>query len=159
MRLFIIAILSLVFTSCATNKASSPDPQFTSAQRTAMEKKILAYVNEYRRSKNICPLLQDEQYVQISRQHSERMLRANDMNHKGFSQRTKAVQKNSPRALIAENVAFNYGYSTPERHVVDSWINSSGHRVNIIGNYRYTGIGVAESRDGKIYYSQLFVNR
>ncbi len=86
------------------------------------------------------------------------MQRKNDISHKGFPHRTALVRKQSPRALVAENVGFNYGYTTPEKHMVDSWVNSPGHRINMQGNYRFTGIGVTKSNDGKYYYSQIFVN-
>jgi uncharacterized protein YkwD len=54
-----------------------------------------------------------------------------------------------------ENIA--YGYNTPEA-VMDGWMNSSGHRANILGaNYKNIGIGVYEV-NGTVYCTQLFSN-
>lgn len=54
-----------------------------------------------------------------------------------------------------ENIA--YGYNTPEK-VMDAWMNSEGHRANILGaNYGHIGIGVYEV-NGTVYCTQLFSN-
>ncbi|MCH5210631.1 MAG: CAP domain-containing protein [Oscillospiraceae bacterium] len=53
-----------------------------------------------------------------------------------------------------ENIA--YGQRTPQ-DVVNSWMNSSGHRANIL-NSSYTKIGVGCYKSGSTYYwSQLFI--
>ena len=51
-----------------------------------------------------------------------------------------------------ENIA--YGYSTPEA-VVNSWMNSEGHRKNIL-NPNYTQIGVGYVASGH-YWTQMFI--
>jgi uncharacterized protein YkwD len=54
-----------------------------------------------------------------------------------------------------ENIA--YGQKTPQE-VVTGWMNSPGHRANILnGNFGKIGIGVYKS-NGVIYWSQLFTN-
>lgn len=55
-----------------------------------------------------------------------------------------------------ENLA--YGYNTPEA-VVDGWMNSPGHRANIMnGNFNKIGIGVYTDSNGTVYCTQLFSN-
>ena len=51
-----------------------------------------------------------------------------------------------------ENIA--YGQRSAEE-VVTAWMNSEGHRANILGDYDYIGIGVYE-KGGVIYWSQFF---
>ena len=53
-----------------------------------------------------------------------------------------------------ENIA--YGQRTAEE-VMTAWMNSEGHRANILGDYDYIGIGVYES-GGTIYWSQFFAS-
>lgn len=54
-----------------------------------------------------------------------------------------------------ENIA--YGQRSPQE-VVTAWMNSSGHRANILNaNYNKIGIGVYKA-NGVIYWSQLFTN-
>lgn len=55
-----------------------------------------------------------------------------------------------------ENLA--YGYNTPEA-VVEGWMNSPGHRANIMnGNFNKIGIGVYTDSNGTVYCTQLFSN-
>ena len=51
-----------------------------------------------------------------------------------------------------ENIA--YGQRSAEE-VMNAWMNSEGHRANILGDYDYIGIGVYE-KGGVIYWSQFF---
>ena len=51
-----------------------------------------------------------------------------------------------------ENVA--YGQRTVNE-VMTAWMNSDGHRANILGDYTHVGIGVYES-GGVIYWAQMF---
>ena len=56
-------------------------------------------------------------------------------------------------ARAGENIA--YGQSTPEA-VVQSWMNSSGHRANILSS-SFTSIGVGCTVvNGTAYWAQLF---
>ena len=55
---------------------------------------------------------------------------------------------------IAENVAL--GYPNAEM-VVEGWMNSRGHRQNILdAGVVETGIAVARSATGGLYYCQVF---
>ncbi|MDU6263484.1 MAG: CAP domain-containing protein [Anaerocolumna aminovalerica] len=55
-----------------------------------------------------------------------------------------------------ENLA--YGYNTPEA-VVEGWMNSPGHRANIMNsNFNQIGIGVYKDSNGTVYCTQLFSN-
>jgi hypothetical protein len=40
--------------------------------------------------------------------------------------------------------------------VMAGWMNSPGHRANILGNYTHIGVGVVES-NGRLYWSQEFL--
>jgi len=53
-----------------------------------------------------------------------------------------------------ENLA--YGYLTPEE-VVSAWMNSEGHRANILKpDYTATGVGCAMNNEGLYYCAELF---
>ena len=54
-----------------------------------------------------------------------------------------------------ENIA--YGQNSPEK-VMEGWMNSSGHRANIL-NRDFTSIGVGHYQDasGTDYWTQLFI--
>jgi len=55
-----------------------------------------------------------------------------------------------------ENIAK--GHKTPEM-VVNSWMNSKGHRANIMNDkFNNIGIGLAEDSSGRLHWVQLFTN-
>lgn len=55
-----------------------------------------------------------------------------------------------------ENIAA--GQKTPSE-VMKAWMNSEGHRENILnGKFGKVGIGVYQGTDGKYYWTQLFTN-
>jgi uncharacterized protein YkwD len=58
-----------------------------------------------------------------------------------------------PITVVAENVASG---QMSAREVVDGWLNSPGHRRNIEGNFKLTGIGLARGSRGMIYFTQIF---
>src|ERR1700686_1763511 len=62
-----------------------------------------------------------------------------------------------PFGRLAENVALGYPNA---QTVVQGWMNSSGHRHNILdGTVEETGIGIARSSAGGLYYCQVFGRR
>ncbi len=62
-----------------------------------------------------------------------------------------------PYGRIAENVAL--GYPNAET-VVEGWMASKGHRANILDrDVVETGIGIARSSAGGLYYCQVFGRR
>jgi len=53
-----------------------------------------------------------------------------------------------------ENIA--YGQDSPEA-VVKAWMNSPGHRANIMNpGFKYLGVGCYESPSGRLYWAQMF---
>lgn len=76
--------------------------------------------------------------------------------HDGFGDRqAKAGQEIKGMRTFAENVA--YGANTAQE-VVTLWKNSPGHRRNMLGNFKYIGIGTATDSKGQIYYTEIFVD-
>ena len=51
--------------------------------------------------------------------------------HDGFDDRYKQVTFDI--VSFAENVGYNYGHSDPVQTCVTGWINSPGHRKNLVG--------------------------
>lgn len=54
-----------------------------------------------------------------------------------------------------ENIA--YGQRTPQE-VMNAWMNSAGHKANILSNiYDQIGVGVAKKANGTYYWTQMFI--
>lgn len=116
---------------------------------------VLSQTNKFRRSKGLPVLVINEDLNAIAQKHSANMAKGRvRFGHGGFSQReAQAKRKISPLHSFAENVAYG---PTTGKQVVAMWKNSSGHRRNMLGQYRYIGIGIAKDRRGRIYYTQVF---
>ncbi len=123
-----------------------------------MEKNILYYINQHRRSIGLRDLIMLEQASRKAKEHSIDMARRiTGFGHEGFETRVKYIsQKTGAVSSAAENVAYG---QMSAREVVDGWLHSQGHRKNIEGNYTYTGIGIAKDRDGVTYFTQIFIKR
>ena len=65
-------------------------------------------------------------------------------------------ENNVVHRLAAENLAA--GQLDPAE-VVQAWMDSPGHRINIVNNeYNYLGVGVTMDSDGRLYWVQLFTD-
>jgi uncharacterized protein YkwD len=122
----------------------------------AISREILFYVNEFRRSKGL-PALEANSFISsVALGHSRDMLTGKSpFGHDGFRQRIDRISGRLGKLHVAaENVASG---PMDAREVVDGWLHSPGHRRNIMGDFRLTGIGVAEKANGMIYFTQIFV--
>jgi uncharacterized protein YkwD len=118
---------------------------------------VLSFTNKFRKSKKLAPLEMQEELNAIAQKHTEDMARGRvGFGHSGFDTREVRARKYFPDAThFAENVAYG---SHNGKDVVEGWKSSSGHRRNMLGPYKYIGIGVARDRRGVLYYTQIFID-
>ncbi|MGN6193985.1 MAG: CAP domain-containing protein [Ginsengibacter sp.] len=117
---------------------------------------ILTQTNKFRKSKGLAKLVMRNDLNAIARQHSMDMARGRvGFGHTGFGERNAMARKKIKQMhAFAENVAYG---ATSGKEVVNMWEHSAGHRRNLLGNYKYIGIGIAKDRYGRIFYTQVFV--
>jgi uncharacterized protein YkwD len=118
---------------------------------------VLKYTNQFRRSKGLKTLEMRDDLNAIARRHSEDMAAGRcAFGHNGYNLRVSKVKKTIKTCdgYVAENVAYG---ARNGKEAFDIWKNSSGHRKNMLGDYKYIGIGTAGNRKGVIYYTQIFV--
>lgn len=64
-------------------------------------------------------------------------------------------QHNISYRAAGENLAMNY--PSPEA-VVEGWMNSTGHRANILnGDFNKLGVGIVKTENGSYLWTQLFI--
>lgn len=122
---------------------------------TRYEQEVIDLVNEIRAENGLKALTYDWELSRVARYKSQ------DMKDNKYFSHTSPVY-GTPFQMIknfglsfrsaAENIAK--GYSTPQA-VVNGWMNSSGHRANIL-NTSYTHIGVGYVSSGN-YWTQMFL--
>jgi uncharacterized protein YkwD len=116
---------------------------------------ILAQVNKYRKKHGMHALKMNDELNAVARKHSVSMASGRrKLGHAGFKQRQLDISRFLKYSSIAENVAYG---PTTASELVGLWANSPSHRQNMLGNYTYTGIGIAKNRQGRIFYTQIFL--
>ena len=117
---------------------------------------VLQEINSQRHLHLLPALHLNAQLNLVAKQHSHRMATHEiPFGHQDFAQRFKIMRKIFPDLNgAAENVAYRYATA---KIVVDGWMHSRGHRQNILGNFKYTGIGVVYDNQGHPWYTQVFV--
>jgi uncharacterized protein YkwD len=126
--------------------------------QAAYETEVVTLTNAERTAHG-CPALRvDSRLTEAARAHSADMAKTRTMSHTGSDGSnfvTREVRAGYPkRDAAAENVA--YGYQTPQQ-VVTAWMNSTGHRRNILNCANAAiGVGVALTSSGTPYWTQDF---
>lgn len=138
-------------------KAPKKRPRMTAE---AIEWAVFDFVNLERKKEGLSELRWNEDLASIARIHSERMSKegavshyeddltlAERMNKAGFKKWT----------ALGENVAQNRGYDNPAKAAVERWMQSDGHRRQILDpRYTVTAVGVAYDRSGQVFLTQEF---
>ena len=116
---------------------------------------VFSQTNQFRKSKGLTKLIIRKELNAIAQQHSADMASGRvGFGHAGFEQRNAKASRKIPQLhSFAENVAYG---ATSGKEVVTMWENSPGHRRNMLGHYKYTGIGIAKDRQGRIFYTEIF---
>ena len=146
-RWFIFIFLIISVLSFTPEKPSSIGPV----------EDVLKYTNQFRKSKGLKAVEMREDLNAIARKHSNDMASGRcSFGHDGYDLRVSKIKKTIKPCdgYIGENVAFG---ASNGKEAVDVWKNSSAHRKNMLGDYKYIGIGTARNRQGVIYYTQIFV--
>lgn len=157
---FLISCLSACTTPEPAKKTEpvvNPKAPETSSIAPAVERDVLFYINQHRESKGLPALTFNALIAAEARKHSTDMAsRRTPFGHQGLTTRTKNISSKIKSVhTVSENVAR--GPITAQQ-AVNMWLKSEGHRKNIEGNYKFTGIGVARDRKSELYFTQIFAN-
>ena len=139
-----------------TPEEQTPAPDEVLAPAT-YEEQVVALVNEERAKEGLPALKVDEtlQAAALARA-KETVQRFSHTRPNGASCFTILKEYGISYHYAGENIA--YGQRTPEE-VVGAWMNSAGHRANIMSeNFTTIGIGYYQTANGTKYWSQLFLS-
>lgn len=122
---------------------------------SSYENEVIRLVNEERKANGLAALKPDWELSRVARYKSK------DMAERKYFSHTSPTY-GSPFEMMktfgifyrtaGENIAM--GQRTP-KEVVNAWMNSSGHRANIL-NSSFTAIGVGYVANGN-YWTQMFI--
>ena len=143
----------------STNSNSNSGTSTSTQSLTADEQETFNLINKQRQQNGLSALKIDWEVQRVAR------IKAQDMVNNNYFSHTSPTY-GSPFDMLksfgityrtaGENIAGNSSNSS----AVEAWMNSSGHRANILNSsFNYTGLGVVNgSKYGKIYV-QMFIGK
>lgn len=129
----------------------------TDASVTSFEQEVIRLVNEIRAENGLKALTYDWELSRVAR------IKSQDMKDNRYFAHNSPVYGTPFQMMRSFGISFRSageniarGYATPQA-VVNGWMNSSGHRANIL-NASYTHIGVGYVAQGN-YWTQMFISK
>ncbi len=150
-------------TSAAVEKPTETTTQSQTSNNPSVnksiEQQVLDLVNKERTSNGLSPLTLNAEVSKVAQMKSE------DMRDKNYFSHTSPTYGSPFDMLKKFNVKYTYageniakGQKTPEA-VVNAWMNSEGHRANIL-NPNYTQMGIGYALKGSTpYWTQMFIKQ
>ena len=131
----------------------------TQSSMNSDEKEVFNLINTQRTNNGLSPLQIDEETQRVARIKAQDMVNNNYFSHTSPTYGSPFDMLNSFKISYrsaGENIAGN----STNSGAVNAWMNSEGHRANILNSsFNYTGIGVVSSpKYGKMYV-QMFIGR
>lgn len=126
-------------------------------EQQAVEEQVVSLVNEERAKEGLAPLTIDWELARVAKYKSQ------DMHDKNYFSHTSPTY-GSPFDML-KNFGISYNAAgeniakgqTSATQVMEAWMNSSGHRANIM-DAKFTHIGVGYVEDGN-YWTQMFIKK
>ncbi|WHT20331.1 CAP domain-containing protein [Crossiella sp. CA-258035] len=149
--------------STSAKPTSKPRPTSTTPSRTpnppsgdAAEQSVRELVDAERAKAGCAALRWDDRLATAARKHSADMAAKNYFAHESQDGRSPSdrVKAEGYPGGAGENIAA--GQNSPEA-VMKSWMNSPGHRANILNcGYKALGVGLHKGGSYRFYWTQNF---
>ena len=122
-----------------------------------LEDEVFRLVNVERVRNGLSPYKQNWEVSRVARMKSQDMINKGYFSHTSptYGSPFKMMESFGIRFSAAgENIAM--GQRTPQE-VMNAWMNSPGHRANILNkSFSNIGVGVARNSKGVYYWTQMF---
>ena len=143
-----------------TDKDNNTSNDSITGEFAAFQKEVVRLVNVERQKQGLGKLSLNAKLSNVATLKSQDMINKNYFDHTSptyGSPFDMMKQFNISYKTAGENIAK--GQKTPAE-VVKAWMNSQGHRENILNkNYTEIGIGVAKDANGTLYWTQMFIGK
>lgn len=158
----VATVLALSVSAVGPEKAEAASAVKTCGGGTiklnAKEESTLRLHNRERKSRGLRTLCVHPQLTKAARAHSTNMIKRDNLGHGSVGRRLKRHGYNW--RVYAENIAGGTGKYTRPTNTFRRWMNSSGHRTNILDRrFREIGIGTTTGTfKGKKGYTMYTVD-
>lgn len=150
---------TLILASCSSNSTEIIENTTQAISKITVkpiESDILYLINNYRADKGLSSLQELQIIKSQTTSHTNYMIEKNEVSHEYFFKRKNFLVKNANATSVAENVAYGY---TSAQTVVKAWIKSEGHKKNIEGDFTHFNVTAAQNKDGKWFYTNIFIKK
>lgn len=156
----VMALIALLSFSCSTDSIEDDYNNETISTYVpptkAIEVEILELINDYRITNGLSVLNDMSTIKAQAFGHTDYMIENDEVSHANFFQRKQNLVNQVGAKVVAENVA--YAFSSAES-VVNAWLNSEGHKSNIVGDFTDFDISAEVDENGKWYYTNIFIKK
>jgi uncharacterized protein YkwD len=154
--------------TCIVKEQPKPQPSNNSQKPSEIELGIHNLVNEERTNEGLSTLSFDNGLAEVARKHSQDMIDRQFFDHinpDGFSPFDRMKQAGISFSTAGENIELVYqdygcgdgSSSAIAQCLFDGWMNSPGHRENMMDRYYHKeGLGVVIDSNGAVYATELF---
>lgn len=112
--------------------------------------KLLHHHNVEREKHKLKKFIYDDRLGKYAQKHSEYMAKRNSMTHSRVSDLLGEYK------TVGENIAWN---QKDEKEVFEAWMNSTGHRANILNkNFGKIGFGLSGNSRNQPYWTTVFAD-
>lgn len=154
---FVTGCLILFFSSCTHGDVQDlrQDEALQIIADPVLQEKAMDLINSMREADGSLPLLQfHEKVYEYSYEQSVYMATYGKLSHDGFTERAQMLSEQTGAVLVAENISRNF--ESPEA-TVENWMNSPGHKANILGDFTHSAVAVVRTAGSEVYYTQIFI--
>ncbi len=140
-RLLAVALAAVLALTAAPAPAATP-------AEVKNSNKVFNMVNQKRENNDLRALNKNKCLQKFANRQAQRMANRREMFHQDLGPILSACGLRA----VGENVAYTSGAATS---VVGAWMHSPGHKANILGRYRITGVAVRKG-GGFWWAAQVF---
>ena len=150
-----MACVAVLATACVSGAGAPPAPQPAQPSTSANVVELVAVVNKVRADHGLPPFARNGQLDALAADWSAHMASTGVFAHRDL-QATIEQPAFSGFRRLGENILRGV-CAISAREMVDAWMNSAGHRDNVLSTvYDTIGIGVVCGPDGRVWATQNF---
>ena len=146
--------------SCSKNETVDATPikqnVLTHYDYAANETELVSLINDYRVSQGLNILILDNYVTKVAENHDIYMIGKDAISHDFFNQRFQDIVANANGKKVAENVAYKFNNA---QSVLNAWINSPEHKLNLLGDFTHFGISIKTNANGVLFYTNIFTKK
>lgn len=161
--LLVLSLLATIIARLYLMHTAPPSPEKVSGL-TDQETEVLGLVNRQRTRIGLPPLKFSARLAVIARGHSYDMAMRHYLAHNspdGVAPADRIIGAGIAFHAVGENIYADDDADSADlpKRAIEGWLKSPDHLANIVSSkFTETGVGVAESADGRTYVTQDFVH-